>query len=410
MRVIQVNKYHYLKGGAERYYLDVSDALRARGFEVDHLAMAHARNESAGPRDRFVEEVDYRGELGLLQKIRHGARSIWNGEAASQARQLAQDASGRPVVAHLHNIYHQLSPSIVAAFAGQSVPIVQTLHDYKLVCPAYLLMTEGEICERCRGGRYFEAVRHRCLLESRAASAVGMVEAYLHGAMGTYGKIARFLCPSRFMLEKVASFGIAPDRLVHLPYLVHADRYRPAEQRDPKVAVYVGRLSREKGIATLIEAMSRLPEGRLELRILGEGPIRERLEEKVRSECPNRVHFLGFQSGERLHETIRTAGFAIVPSEWYENLPFAVLEPFALGTPVVGARIGGIPELVRDGETGRLHESGDADSLAQALLWMTSSQADLKTMGTNARKSIERDHAVGPHIDRLLRIYEEVAS
>lgn len=412
MRVIQVNKFHYLKGGAERYYLDVSEALRARGLQVDHLAMEHARNEAAGAGDRFVEEVDYRGELGFGDKLRHGMRSIYNREAARHAAAMVDQPApgGGPVVAHLHNIYHQLSPSVIRAFAARSVPIVQTLHDYKLVCPAYLLMTQGEICERCRGGRYYEAFRHRCLLDSRAASAVGMVEAYLHAGLRTYQKIDRFLCPSRFLLDTVASFGVARERLVHLPYLVHADRYRPAARRDPQVAVYVGRLSREKGIETLIDAMALLPPGRLELRILGEGPIRERLEEKVRLSCPERVHFLGFQSGERLHETIRTAGFAVVPSEWYENLPFAVLEPFALGTPVVGARIGGIPELVRNGETGRLHESGDVRSLVDALLWMTGPEADLQTMGKNARSAIERDHAVGPHIDRLLAIYAEVAS
>ncbi|MEZ4653580.1 MAG: glycosyltransferase [Candidatus Eisenbacteria bacterium] len=367
MRVIQVNKFHYLKGGAERYYLDVSELLRARGHEVDHLAMAHERNESPRSGDRFVSEVDYRGGMGFSEKIRHGIRAIYNQEAATIAREMARRRSG-PTVAHLHNIYHQLSPSVIRAFHAERIPIVQTLHDYKLICPAYLMMTEGEICERCRGGRYYQATRHRCVLESRPASAIATVEAYLHASLRTYHQVDRYLCPSRFLLEKVASFGIPREKLVHLPYLVDAVRYRPSEEPPRPVCVYVGRLSREKGIGTLIEAMGQLPPGSLRLEILGEGPMRESLERRVAATCPDRVRFLGFRSGEELHEIIRTAAFAVVPSEWYENLPFAVLEPFALGTPVVGADIGGIPEMVENGVTGRLHASGDAESLRDALL------------------------------------------
>ena len=407
MRIVQVNKYHYLKGGAERYYLDVSIALRERGHEVRHLAMAHDRNETPLHGDRFVEEVDYLGRMGFAQKLRQSSRVIYNREALDHARAMARNGTA---VAHMHNIYHQLSPSVIDGFVDAGVPVVQTLHDYKLVCPAYLLMTEGEICERCRGGKYYEAVKHQCLLASRAASVVGMIEAYYHSMKGTYGRISRFLCPSRFLLEKVASFGIPREKLVHLPYLVHADRYRPGGADRERACVYVGRLSREKGIATLIEAIAKMPDDRLKLWILGEGPVREELEARANQLCPGRVQFLGFRSGEELHETIRRAAFAVVPSEWFENLPFAVLEPFALGTPVVGARIGGIPEMVEDGITGRLHESGDSDSLRDALLWMSGPDADLQTMGTNARRRIEEEYNVDRHLERLLALYAEVTA
>lgn len=414
MRIIQVNKFHFVKGGAERYYLDLASSLARRGHEVHHLAMAHPRNLPAGPGDRFVPEVDYRARMGSLQRVQSGARTIYNRPAARLAAGMAR-AGDRPVV-HLHNIYHQLSPSIVQAFAKAGAPMVQTLHDYKLVCPAYLLMTEGRICQRCLGGRYFHAVRHRCLLESRGASLVGAAEAYFHRFFDTYGRVARFLCPSRFLLEKVAEFGIPRQRLIHLPYFLPLERYRAATA--PAVAgpgglrcVYIGRLSREKGIGTLITAVSQLPPGRLTLQVLGEGPLEADLRAQVARDCPDgRVRFLGYQSGPALHDTIRDSAFAVVPSEWYENLPFAVLEPFALGRPVVGARIGGIPELVQDGETGRLFESGRADSLAEALLWMTGPEADLQGMGQRARSLMERDHAEGPHVERLLSIYREVAA
>jgi glycosyltransferase involved in cell wall biosynthesis len=243
-----------------------------------------------------------------------------------------------------------------------------------------------------------------------------MVEAFWHRARGTYGRVTRFLCPSRFLLEKVASFGVPRERLIHLPYFLPLERYRPAPvparvAGEPITGLFVGRLSREKGVATLVDAMAVLPAGTVQMEILGEGPLREELEERARRVCPDgRIRFLGFRAGDALHDTIRHASFAVVPSEWYENLPYSVLEPFALGRPVVGARIGGIPELVRDGETGRLFPSGDALALAAALTWMTGPDANLPALGERARQVMERDHAEAPHLERLLRIYAEVAA
>lgn len=414
MRVIQVNKYHFVKGGAERYYVDLSAALAGAGHEVNHLAMAHPRNFPGGANDRFVAEVDYRAHSGLQEKLGQAVRTVHNREAARLAGEMARRDG--PALAHLHNIYHQLSPSVIDAFARAGVPVVQTLHDYKLVCPAYLLLTDGVVCERCRGGRYWQAVRHRCLLESAAASAVGMIEAYWHRMRGTYGRVARFLCPSLFMLEKVASFGVPRERLVHLPYFLPLERYRatPVPARtagEPVVGVFVGRLSREKGVATLVDAVAMLPAGTVRMDILGEGPLRDELEARARRSCPDgRIRFLGYREGGALHDAIRDASFAVVPSEWYENLPYGVLEPFALGRPVVGARIGGIPELVRDGETGRLFPSGDAQGLAAALAWMADARAGLAGLGECARRVVERDHGEAPHLERLLQVYAEVAA
>lgn len=412
--MIQVNKFHFVQGGAERYYLDLSAALVRAGHVVNYLAMAHPRNIPGAEEDRFVSRVDYRAPMGIGEKLRQAARTIHNPEAVRLAGEMAR--RGRPAVAHLHNIYHQLSPSVIDAFGRAGVPTVQTLHDYKLVCPAYLLLTENAICERCRGGCYWQAARHRCVLDSRAASLVAVAEAYWHRWRGTYGRVARFLCPSRFLLEKVASFGVPRQRLVHLPYFVPLERYRssPVPVRvpgEPLSGVFAGRLSREKGVATLLDAMAVVPAGMLRMEIVGEGPLREELEKRAQRVCPDgRVRFLGYRTGDALHEAIRAASFAVVPSEWYENLPYAVLEAFALGRPVVGARVGGIPELVQDGETGRLFSSGDAGALALALAWMAGPEADLSAMGERARRVVERDHAEAPHLERLFRIYAEVAA
>jgi glycosyltransferase involved in cell wall biosynthesis len=407
MTVLQVNKFHYLKGGAERYYLDVGRLLESGGERVAHLAMQHPENLAAGPDDVFVSEVDYRSVMSLPSKVRQGLRSIYNVEASRAAHGIARRL--RPAIAHLHNIYHQLTPSVVRALDAEGVPIVQTLHDYKLVCPAYLLITNGEICERCRGGRYYQTVIHRCLLDSRAASAAGMFEAYLHRWIRSYEKVRLFICPSRFLLEKLASFGVDRGRLVDLPYFLPIDRYVPAAETDGYY-VYAGRLSREKGVATLLEAHAHLPQGaRPALRILGDGPIRPALEARSLALGLTDVTFEGYQPPARLHEIVARARFVVVPSEWYENYPYAILEAFALARPVVGTRIGGIPELVRDGETGVTAPAFDPVGLAAGIGILISDPPKADEMGKAARSWVGANLAPAKHLERLVALYERAA-
>lgn len=405
MILLLANKFHYLKGGAERYYLDQSAYLSARGHRVVHLSMAHALNLPAIDGDRFVGEVDYRKPMGLAAQVRHAGRTIYNLEAAAAAREIARQS--RPQVAHLHNIYHQLSPSIVRALSSAGIPIVQTLHDYKLICPAYLMLRRGEVCERCRGGRYYHVAAGRCLLDSRGASAVAMAEAYFHRWMRTYEKVRLFLCPSRFMLEKVADFGVPRDRLVRLPYFLPMERFVPAADRG-EYLVYAGRLSREKGVATLLEAHARLPEPRLPLRILGDGPLRAELERRAGRLGAGDVSFEGHKELAELTAIVGRARFVVVPSEWYENYPYAILEAFALARPVIGTRIGGIPELVRDGETGRCVPPGDVGAMADAIAGLGGAPAQADAMGKRAREWVERELAPARHMDRLEAIYAEL--
>lgn len=407
MTVLQVNKFHYLKGGAERYYLDVSGLLRTGDTRVIHLAMRHPENVAAGPDDVFVSSVDYRSAMSFSAKARQGMRSIYNTEASRAARGIARRL--RPNVAHLHNIYHQLSPSIVRALDAEGVPVVQTLHDYKLICPAYLLITNGEICERCRGGKYYETVLHRCLLDSRAASVVGMMEAYLHRWIRSYEKVRLFICPSQFLLEKVASFGVDRSRLVNLPYFLPIDRYEPAPATDGYY-VYAGRISREKGLATLLAAHARLPQAsRPALRILGDGPVRPALEATRGALRLDDVTFEGYQPPARLREIVARARFVAVPSEWYENYPYAILEAFALARPVLGSRIGGIPELVRDGETGITAPPFDPDGLAAGIAALSADGAKADAMGKAARAWVGANLAPAQHLERLLALYERAA-
>lgn len=407
MTVLQANKFHFVKGGAERYYLDVSRRLHARGHRVIPFAMRHVRNEPSEYERYFVSEVDYRGSQSALDKLRAASRSVYSRETVRQIEALVDHE--RPQIAHLHNIYHQISPALVRALDRLGVPMVHTLHDYKIVCPGYLFMAGGRICECCRGGRYYRAVTHRCLLDSRAASLVGAVEAYVHRWLRTYEKVRFFLCPSWFLLEKVAQYGVARRRLVHFPYFLPLEEYRPSFERSDYF-IYLGRLSREKGVPTLLAALRQRTGTRLTCRILGEGPLEADLRRQASDWGLDRVEFSGYLAGEPLQAAIRGAAFTVVPSEWYENLPFAVLESFALGTPVVGSRIGGLPEMVLDGETGLTFTMGDSRALAEALDRMEASPERAVEMGRAARRLMEVRYAPEPHLERLEALYARVVA
>lgn len=404
MRVLQANKFHYVKGGAERYYLDVSQRLLERGHEVIPFAMRHARNEPSEYERFFVREIDYH-DIGLAAKARAALRSIYSRETVARINALVDVI--RPDVAQFHNIYHQISPSIITALAKRGVPMVQTLHDYKLVCPGYLFQANGEICELCKERGRLSAVRQKCLLGSRVASLVGVLEAQLHDWLKTYSKIAYFLCPSRFMLEKVAEYGIPREKLIHFPYFLPLEAYQPAFGTSDYF-IYLGRLSREKGVATLLAALKARRGSRLTCRILGEGPLEEQLKRQVAEWGLTNVEFSGYLQGEELMATVRGAAFTVVPSEWYENFPFSILESFAQGTPVVGSRNGGIPEMVLPEQTGLTFAPKDAGDLAAALDWMEAHPEKVIEMGRIARRRMEELYAPDPHMEKLETLYARV--
>jgi glycosyltransferase involved in cell wall biosynthesis len=404
MRILQVNKFHYLRGGSERYYFDLSEALTGAGHEVISFSMRHPRNRPSAGESDFVDEVDFHGARGLGGQLATARRFIHSGEARDRIRKLIERT--RPDVAHLHNVAHQLTPSILKPLAEAGIPIVQTLHDYKLICSSYLLFANGTTCNRCRGARHFEAVKQRCHHGSLAKSVLGFVEMSWHAVRRSYEQVNVFFCPSRFMRDKCVDFGIAADRLVHLPYFLPLDAYVP-DSTPGGYALYAGRLSREKGVATLVEAAGELGDHRLV--VLGEGPLGETLMDRAR-EANAPVDFRGYVEAAELRSLVRGAAFVIVPSEWYENLPYAVLEAFALGKPVLGARIGGIPELVREGETGALFTAGDARSLAAAWRSLVETRDRLHEMGRRARTLLEEEFAAPAHIGRIVDLYRGVTA
>jgi len=404
MRVLQINKFLYPRGGAERYFLDLLDLLPAAGHETAPFTMRHARNRPSDYERFFVSHVDYRAQAGRFGTLAAAGRTVYNREARRNLTRLLREF--RPDVAHLHNIHHQLTGSVIDALGEAGIPMVQTLHDYQWVCPVYTFVSHGTLCEACRGRRFGEAVRRRCHSGSWGRSSVAALELKLGWARGWVDRVRAFLAPSRFLAAKVVEHGMPADRVRVRDYCLRLDTYGAAVERGDHV-LYAGRLSREKGVLTLLQAVGRVPG--LELRVAGTGPLEPELHRMADDAAPGRVRFLGYLNPEALREELARAAFTVVPSEWYENQPFAVLEAFALGTPVLGADIGGIPELVEAGRTGLLFRSGSLDSLAEALAAMAG-HPDREEMGREARRVAETRFDPGAHLRELAAIYREVAA
>jgi glycosyltransferase involved in cell wall biosynthesis len=313
-------------------------------------------------------------------------------------------ADFRPDVVHLHNTYHHLSPSILGPVARRHIPAVMTLHDYKLACPTYRFLDKGELCQACLGGHFTQAVRRRCKDGSLASSAAMAAELAIHTAVRAYRHVQVFVCPSRFMAGRMAAAGVFPERLRWIPHFVSPVTERPAE--DGNAVVFAGRLSAEKGVDTLIEAVGRVA-APIRLDVAGDGPDRSRLEEVAGRLGGGRVRFLGRLDGKAMDALIGEAVAVVLPSRWYENQPMIVLEAFARGVPVVVSNLGGTPELVRHGTDGFLVPPDDPATLASALQDLLEDPARARAMGKAARERALADFSPDAHLARLEGAYAE---
>jgi glycosyltransferase involved in cell wall biosynthesis len=404
MKILHVNKFLYRRGGAESYMLDLAHLQRERGDGVELFGMRHPENEPSRFERWFPSRVDFEPPPSSLQgKLRGAGRLLWSSSAA-RGMTAVLDAF-RPDLVHLHNIYHQLSPSILRPIRAAGIPAVMTLHDYKLACPTYRFLDHGQICEACVPRRFWNPVLRRCNGDSLAASALNGLEMTIHTATGIYGAVHRFACPSRFLEGKMREGRVFPDRLRWIPNFVdiHAIQAKEAPGGD---AVYAGRLADEKGVDVLIEAVSRDPELRLD--VAGEGPAREQLERLAAARgAAGRIRFHGRIPAVELRELLRAASVLVVPSRWYENMPLSILEGFAAGLPVVASDLGGIPELIDSGRDGLLVPVDDPDALVDAIKGLIESPSRAYEMGRMARTKAEREFAPERHLARLDAIYEQ---
>jgi glycosyltransferase involved in cell wall biosynthesis len=397
MRVLHVNKFLYRRGGAESYLFDLADLQRRAGHDVEFFGMAHPENEVMPLASLFPSYLELEPPpSGLVAKAKGVGRILYS-PSARRGLEAAVKAF-EPDVVHLHNIYHQLSPSLLQAL--RDVPALMTLHDYKLVCPTYLFLDHGQLCEACLGGHFSQAVRRRCADGSLAKSALLAAESALHSRTHAYDPVDVFACPSRFLLGKMATGGVYPERLHHLPLFVDVDDITPAT-RPGRDALYVGRLSSEKGPDVLVRAAAMAG---ISVDLVGDGPERGALE-ALASELGASVRFHGRVPRERVHALMRQAAITVVPSRCYENQPLAILESFACGVPVVGSDLGGISELVAPGVDGELVVPDDPPALAEALSGLLRDPAALHERGQRGRRKVEEAFTGEVHLAGLARLY-----
>lgn len=400
MRIALVNNYYYLRGGSERVLFGDQHALVSRGHAVRPFSVAHPQTSAEIPSADLVESFDHT-EGGIRQQLLAAANMVYSRRAGRVFGRFLD--SDRFDVVHCHNIYGRLSTAVLDEAARRGIPVVLTVHDLKLVCPAYLGLRNGEACHRCADGRYWRCLRWKCHKRSFAASLVYTVESYFNRLRKKYDPVARFLCPSRFIQKMLQASGVSAQRTLYHPNALSVADYCP--RYDPgDYVLYAGRLSPEKGILTLLAATSRTG---IPLRIAGTGPLEAQIRQHIAAgRLP--VTLEGYCSGARLAELYRNCAFTVIPSEWYENAPMAALESFAYGKPVVASNLGGNPELVIDGETGRLFTPKQVGELAEISARMWSDREGLIAMGRHARELLEQRFNQEQRVSNLLAAYGDV--
>ncbi|MFA6197580.1 MAG: glycosyltransferase [Patescibacteria group bacterium] len=402
MKILLVNKFYYPQGGAEKHVFDLKALLESRGHKVVMFAVRDPRNMPSPEQKYFVSPVDFSRVRFGWQGLRVAARMLYSRAANRQLERLIRDE--RPDIAHLHNVYHQLPPSILSVLKKHHIPTVMTLHDYKLISPNYALYDHGAVCERSIRGAYYRTITHRCVKNSYLASTLAAVTMYIHRWRKYYQIVDCYISPSRFLIGKVKQSGLPVRRLECLPNFIAANEAPAAEPGDYFIAA--GRISEEKGYDTTLAAVRGTD---LSLKIVGDGPALAGLKEFVARNQMNNVEFTGRLGGAALRMAIRQARAVLVPSIWYENCPLAVLEAYREGRAVIGSRIGGIPELIVDGRTGLLVSPGSATELRQAMsrLWREPKLAN--QLGQQAYEQVQ-SYNPERYYDSLMKIYQSILS
>jgi glycosyltransferase involved in cell wall biosynthesis len=408
LKVCLVNTYHYRRGGDSTYTFDLAELLRARGHEVFHFAMKHRYNARCPQEEFFVDSVDYRETSetgGPVSRLRDFLRSLYSPEARRKFAALLDET--QPDVVHLQNFRRHLTFSIVGAARERGIPVVFTAHDYDPVCPGSLLFAGGEVCEVCGGKYYYRALARRCKQGSLAGTAAVALESYFVRLMRYFNGIECIITPSAFARRKLIEYGFDPERVEVIHNFVHTDALEPSRAEGDYV-LFFGRLAPEKGIDVLIDAAASVSGVRFV--VAGEGPRRELLEARCARAGASNVEFIGYVDREDLVPLIRDSMFVVVPSICYENFPYNILESFALGKPVIGSDIGGIPEMVEHGDTGFLVPPHDVEGLAARIRELGADPALTREMGRRARERVEREFTADMHYKRLFEVYTRVTA
>lgn len=396
MKILMINKFLYPNGGAETYVFKLGKILENHGHEIQYFGLQNEKNIVGNDANAYVSYLDF--SKGIRENFLAPFRIIYSFEARKKIRVVLD--SFQPDVVHLNNIHFHLTPSIILETenyrrtTGRSVKIIYTAHDYQLICPSHgLFDTNMRPCEKCLNGNYLHCLETKCVKNSRAKSLIGMLEAYLWKWNKAYSYIDRIVCCSQFMKSKMDT----QKRFQQKTVTIHnfADEVPFFEAEKEGYVLEFGHLSKDKGTMTLLEVAKRMPE--VKFVFAGHGAAETEI-----LKVPN-AQYVGFRTGKELELLIRGAAVSVYPSEWYENCPFSVIESQMYGTPVIGSRMGGIPELIDEGKTGELFEAGNADELEAKLLKLLRTPDLLESYRHNClQKKFETPES---YYKKLMKIY-----
>jgi glycosyltransferase involved in cell wall biosynthesis len=397
MKILMVNKFLYHRGGCETYMFSLADYLKQLGHEIQFFGMYDKQNIVTMPKKQLINEINF--HKTTLATITYPFKIIYSFEAKEKIKMMIKEY--KPDIVHLNNYNFQITPSIIHELKKYGMPIIQTIHDVVMICPSHLLYNcrTQEICEKCKGRKYINCIKTRCIHGSTLRSILGAFEGYLYYKLKTYDFIDEFICPSQFIADKLIEFGMNPYH-IHVLHNFIREIHKVNDVQKKEYFLYFGRIAEEKGIRMLLETAKLLPD--IKFIIAGTGPLENIL--KIR---PNNVEYVGFKEGEELARLIQESLATIHPSTWYENCPMSVLESLGLGTPVIGAKIGGIPELVRDGIDGLLFKPGDIEDLASKIDFFDKECSVLNRYSRNCEESIKK-YSIENYSATILKIYKDV--
>jgi glycosyltransferase involved in cell wall biosynthesis len=407
MRILYCNKYNFAFSGTEVYLFELMELMRSHGHEAALFSMTDPRGEPTKYDRHFVPAIDFKaGKSGFLDSARQAAHAIYSRQARQKLREMIK--AFRPDVAHVRNIYHHLSPSILWELKAHRIPVVYHLNDFKLLCPSYNLVARGEACERCHGGKFWHVVTEGCYEGPPGATLVLAAEAYLHKWLRSYECcVSRFLVPSRFVRQKLVENGWDEAKITVLPHFQNLPSPAVTDLLPDAPILYFGRLSAEKGLTDLLRAMQHLPA--VTLQIAGEGPQRAELEGLAADLGLANVEFVGRVGGSQLTELISSSRFTVLPSRAYETLGKTILESYAWGRAVVASDLGSRRELVHEGETGVLFRAGDVAQLAGAISFLVERPQLAAQMGAAGRVLVAKQYSPENHYTALTSLYEQLA-
>ena len=374
MKILLANKFYYRRGGDCVCTINLEELLKSHGHEVAIFAMQHPDTLPTPWSWYFPSEVKFKPGPGMIEAF---LRPFGTREVKNKFNALLDDF--QPDVVHLNNIHSQLSPLIAELAHQRGIKVVWTLHDYKLLCPRYDCLRDGKkACEECFTNKH-KVLEYKCMKGSAVASLLAYKEAMKWNRERIEKCTDIYLCPSRFMANKMTEGGFSPDKIHKLCNFIDVEKCRKDSYSKEDYYCFIGRLSHEKGIKTLIESANSLP---YKLVIIGGGP----LEEEAKAQAGNKVEFVGFKQWEQIKEIVGKARFSVIPSECYENNPLSVIEAQCLGTPVLGARIGGIPELIEEGVSGMTFESRNVKDLKEKIESMFATSFDYRVIAESSQR------------------------